>query len=129
MTTPTRSMARMAHSPPSPPPSAARLGLDSDCWVSPIGLPPVVVAVGWTSAPVLMVLSAKRIVVKFSQCSQSVQDLLHGIPASCSKTLHTIPASCSQAEMSSDHPWLVPWIQYPLIPEDRLLWPRHEFPQ
>ena len=26
MTTPTRSMARMAHSPPSPPPSAARLG-------------------------------------------------------------------------------------------------------
>ena len=29
MTTPTRSMARMAHSPPSPPPSAARLGQDS----------------------------------------------------------------------------------------------------
>ena len=29
MTTPTRSMARMAHSPPSPPPSAARLGQES----------------------------------------------------------------------------------------------------
>ena len=29
MTTPTRSMARMAHSPPSPPPSFARLGQDS----------------------------------------------------------------------------------------------------
>ena len=29
MITPTRSMARMAHSPPSPPPSAARLGQDS----------------------------------------------------------------------------------------------------
>ena len=29
MTTPTRSMAKMAHSPPSPPPSAARLGQDS----------------------------------------------------------------------------------------------------
>jgi hypothetical protein len=29
MTTPTRSMARIALSPPSPPPSAARLGQDS----------------------------------------------------------------------------------------------------
>ena len=39
MTTPTRSVARTAHSPPSPPPSAARLGLD---WV---GQPPEFVAV------------------------------------------------------------------------------------
>ena len=55
MTTPTRSMARMAHSPPSPPPSAARLEQESDCWDPPtwslirvlVGLPslfsPVVV--------------------------------------------------------------------------------------
>ena len=32
MTTPTRSMARMAHSPPSPPPSAARL--EENCILS-----------------------------------------------------------------------------------------------
>ena len=49
MTTPTRSMARMAHSPPSPPPSAARLGQDSDSWAppttSPARLPPVAASV------------------------------------------------------------------------------------
>ena len=41
MTTPTRSMARMAHSPPRPPPSAARLGQE---WSSiPPGCKPEVV--------------------------------------------------------------------------------------
>ena len=47
MTTPTRSMARMAHSPPSPP--AARLGQDSDSLAppttSPSRLPPVAASV------------------------------------------------------------------------------------
>ena len=41
MTTPTRSMARMAHSPPSPPPNAARLGQDStmgSALLSPLGV-------------------------------------------------------------------------------------------
>ena len=35
MTTPTRSMARMTHSPPIPPPSAARLGQDSSVSIFP----------------------------------------------------------------------------------------------
>ena len=35
MTTPTRSMARMAHSPPRPPPSATRLEQESDCCAPP----------------------------------------------------------------------------------------------
>ena len=34
MTTPTRSMARMAHSPPSPPPSTAGLGLGASLFPS-----------------------------------------------------------------------------------------------
>ena len=41
MTGPTRSMARMAHSPPSPPPSAARLGQEStigSALLSPLGV-------------------------------------------------------------------------------------------
>ena len=41
MTTPTRSMARMAHSPPSPPPSAARLGQDSVLAITP-AIPPAI---------------------------------------------------------------------------------------
>ena len=45
MTTPTRSMARMAHSPPSPPPSAARLGQDSSVSIFPPTLAVSVVGV------------------------------------------------------------------------------------
>ena len=45
MTTPTRSMARMAHSPPSPPPSAARLGQDSSVSISPATLAVSIVGV------------------------------------------------------------------------------------
>jgi hypothetical protein len=36
MTTPTRSMARMVLNPPSPPPSAARLGQDSKLLTLPV---------------------------------------------------------------------------------------------
>ena len=45
MTTPTSSMARMAHSPPSPPPSAARLGQDSSVSIFPPTLAVSVVGV------------------------------------------------------------------------------------
>ena len=55
MTTPTRSMARMAHSPPSPPPSAARLGQESFIISAPISPSTLVGAVAVIVAMVIVV--------------------------------------------------------------------------
>ena len=69
MTTPTRSMARMAHSPPSPPPSAARLGQEPFIMSAPVSPSTLVGAVAVIVAMVIVVFTEVFASVELSSIS------------------------------------------------------------